>query len=75
MIHDNCGSCQALIQLSWPKSVKCTGEVREHDPHSACWLVKEVMDLVEQLDNDVFYSHTGLVDELKGILMWFDYGP
>ena len=52
--------------------VKCAGEVKKQNTHSARWLVLVGVDMVEQVDDDVFNSRSGLIGKLEGVQEWFD---
>lgn len=55
--------------------MECNGEVKKHDPHSACQLVQVSIDTTKQVDDRVLNSETGLLGKLKGVKMWSDHGP
>jgi len=42
---------QLVTQQSWTDGVKCTGEVKEHDPHSTRWLIQVSKYPVERVDD------------------------
>ena len=52
--------------------VKCTGEVKKHNPHSARWLVQVGVDMVEQVDDGILISKSRLIRKLDGVQEWLD---
>ena len=55
--------------------VKCTGEVKKHNPHSARWLVQVGVHTVEQADNSILNSKSGLIGKLEEVQEWVDPVP
>ena len=47
----------------------------KHDPHSARWLVQVGRDTVEQVDDGVLNSKSGLIGELEEVQEWLDLVP
>lgn len=49
--------------------VKCTGEIKEHDPRSAACFVQMTVGWLKQVDDGVFNANSTTISELQGVLI------
>ena len=47
---------------------KCTGEIREHDPHSAACFVQMTVGSLKQVYNGIFNSNPTTISKLQWVL-------
>jgi len=67
---------QLVTQTSLTDGVKCTRELKQHDPHSARKFIRVSIYLVGQVDDGVLNPPSGLIGELEGVQKWLDLaGP